>query len=109
MELNSVLTVISVISIFLSGYFCRKRNVVGVLICAFISQIPVSVTITMTGMHKYIQRTVDTPAEDWTTALIIVIAVWGIGYILGGINVQKKDNIDDFPGKDEKRDMHRLD
>jgi heme/copper-type cytochrome/quinol oxidase subunit 4 len=109
MELNSVLTAVSMISIFFSGYFCRKRNVAGVLICAFISQIPVSVAITMTGMHEYIQRTVDTSAEDWTTALIIVITVWGIGFILGGINIQKKDNIDDFQGKDEKRDMHRLD
>lgn len=109
MELNSVLAVLSLISIFFSGYFCRKRNVVGVLICAFIAQIPTSITVTMTGMHEYIQNTVNTPAQSWIIALILAITVWGIGYIVGGINIRKKDNMVDLPGKDAKHGEHRLD
>jgi hypothetical protein len=109
MELNSVLIAISFISILLSGYFCRKRNVAGVLICAFISQIPVSITVTITGMNEYIQKTVSTPVDNWITVLILVMTVWGIGYMLGGINIRKKDDLDDFPGKYVKREEHRLD
>jgi hypothetical protein len=109
MELNSVLTAISLITIFFSGYFCRRRNMTGFVICAFVAQIPTSVTINMVGISKYAQNIVDTPTDSWITALIFVSFIWGIGYICGGINIRKKDNEDDLPGKDVKYEGHMLD
>lgn len=109
MELTYVLFVISTISTFFSGYFCRKRNIAGVLTSALIAQVPTFINVTTMGVSKYTQRIVNTPTQGWMIAIVYVTFVWGIGYVLGGIGIKKKDNSDNFPGKDVKHEGFKLD
>lgn len=109
MELTYVLFVISTVSIFFSGYFCRKRNITGVLTSTLVAQVPTLINVTTMGVSKYTQRIVNTPTQSWMTAIVYITFVWGIGYVLGGINIKKKDNSDNLPGKDVKHEGFRLD
>lgn len=99
MELHDILFIITTISMFFSGYSFRKKSILGVIISSLSVQIPFLVDLVTMGTSKIGQGVVDAPNYIWLVAIAYVIFIWGMGYIVGGINLKKKDKSDDFPGK----------
>lgn len=65
-----------------------------ILITILSAQIPFIIDIKTMGVNA-----INSSIFMVVIALIYVIFVWGMGYIIGGINLRKKDKLDDFPGK----------
>lgn len=108
MEFGYILLAISTVAIFSHGYFCRKKNFTGVLISTGMANVPMLVDITTMGVSEYGQHIANVSAQGLTTAVIYVIFFWGFGYVLGGINLKKKDIQDDLPGNFEDVEYSRL-
>jgi len=87
---------------FFSGYSWRKKSVIGVLASSLLALIPPITDTITTGVPNYGQIITNTTANAWLVAISYTVTVWGTGYIVGGINLKKKDDSDDFPGKTVK-------
>jgi hypothetical protein len=103
MELGDVLLIISTTAMFVHGYSCRKRYRAGVILSTVVAQIPVLTNISSSGITGYGKNIVGASSQDWIIGIICVMIVWGIGYMLGGVNLKKRgnsDNIENLQGKD---------
>lgn len=99
MELGHILLIISTITIFANGYFIRRKNFVGILVTILFSQFPPLIDLVIMGISQYGKGVANTSVLGWTVAIMYIIFFWGMGYIVGGINLKRKDKLDDFPGK----------
>lgn len=102
MELHIILFTITTMSMFFSGYSWRKKSVIGVLASSSLALIPPIIDIIMKGVPNYGQIITNTTTNTWLVAVSYTVTVWGIGYIVGGINLKKKEDIEDFPRKTVK-------
>ena len=102
MELHIILFTITTMSMFFSGYLWRKKSVLGVLASSLLALIP-PITDTITAeVPNFGQIITNTTTNTWLAAVSYTVTVWGIGYIVGGINLKKKEDIEDFPRKTVK-------
>jgi len=99
MELEHILLIISTITIFLNGYSIRRKNTMGIFVTILFAQIPFLIKLTTKGISQYGNNLVNSSITMWTIAIGYIIFFWGMGYIVGGINLKRKDKLDDFPGK----------
>jgi len=96
MVLNFVATMIN---IFFNGFSWRKRNYMLVLITVAIAQVLFIFDIMATGLPNFETIAMRTSGYDVIVAVIVVVGVWALGYIAGGISLKKKVKMDDYPGK----------
>lgn len=96
MVLNFVATMID---IFFNGFSWRKRNYMLVLITVAIAQILFIFDIMTTGLPNFERIVMRTSRYDVIVAVIVVVGVWILGYIAGGVSLKKKEKVDDYPGK----------
>ena len=108
MELNDILFVVITIVILVNGYSLRKGYVPGILISVIVAETQLFVRIGDTGTYEYIQTVANVSSWSWVVGIAYVFFVWGIGYILGGITIKKKDNNDNLPGRDIESEIYRL-
>lgn len=99
MELSHILLIILTITIFFNGYFIRRKNAIGILVTMLFSQIPPLIDLATIGISQYGKGIANTSVSNLTIATIYIIFFWGMGYIVGGINLKRKDKLEDFPGK----------
>ena len=99
MGLGFILTAISMITIFFNGFSWRKRSAMGILISVALAQISFVLRVALEGWPEFEKIAMRTSTYDITTAVLVVIGIWALGYIAGGINLKKKEKVDDYPGK----------
>jgi len=99
MDLGAMFTGISFITIFFNGFSWRKRSAMGILISVALAQISFVLRVTLEGWPKFEEIAMRTSTYDITTAVLVVIGIWALGYIAGGISLKKKEKMDDYPGK----------
>jgi hypothetical protein len=109
MDLNDILLIAVTMAILVHGYCSRKRYMPGVLISMLVAQIPTSVKIGEMGTSEYMKTIANVSSQSWMVGISYIFFVWGIGYVLGGIDIKKKVNNDELPGKDMEPDVYRLD
>ncbi len=99
MELHYILFGLTTISLFFSGYSFRKKSIIGILITTLLAQVPFIIDIKTIGISEYGKNLVNSTVNSFVIAIIYIVIIWTMGYIIGGINIKKKEMIDDFPGK----------
>ena len=99
MELHTVLFGITTVSMFISGFSFRKKSIIGIIISSLSAQIPFLVDMTTIGTTEIGKGIINAPAYEWIVAVLYIAFIWLMGFIVGGINLKKKDQLDDFPGK----------
>lgn len=104
-----ILLVVATMAIFVNGYSSRKRYMPGIIISVLVAQINLFVKIGETGISEYMQAIANVSSQSWVVSIAYVFFIWGIGYILGGINIKRSNNSDDLPGKDAEPEGCNLD
>lgn len=94
-----VLLIITTTTLFFNGYSTRRKSVIGILATVLLAQVPLLIDLTTKGISQYGQDLVSAQATSWIMAIMYIIFFWGLGYVVGGINLKKKDNTDELPGK----------
>lgn len=95
MDIDYILLIVSTITIFANGYFIRRKNIIGIYVTILFAQIPTLADLATKGISQY-GKTLENISPS--NAILYIIFFWGMGYIVGGINIKRKDKLDDFPG-----------
>lgn len=109
MDSNHVLLIITTIAIFVNGYSIRRKNIIGILMSILFAEIPFLLDLITKGISQYGKELTSSSATSWTMAMTYIIFFWGMGYIIGGINIKKKGNTDELPGKTVEHMRFELD
>lgn len=107
--LEGVLFIIATVATIISGYSVRRRYLLGILVSAFLTTAQLLIYINISGISDFKQNIVGAGQQSWIVSIVYVAFVWGIGYILGGINTRKKENLGKLPGEDNKYGEYKFD
>ncbi len=99
MDLDAMFTGISFITIFVNGFSWRKRSPMGILTSIALAQISFVSRVVLEGWPEFEKIAMRTSTYDIMTAVLIVVGIWVLGYVAGGISLEKKEKVDDYPGK----------
>lgn len=96
MELDNILLIIATVGIFAHGYAIRKKYTALMLIITLLLQVNLVVTILDVGAKNYIENIWNVSMPNFLIAVTYTIFFWVSGYIVGGINLNKKGNKDEL-------------
>ena len=96
MELDNILLGIATIGIFSHGYAIRKKYTALTLIITLLLQVNLVVTILDVGAKNYIENIWNVSMSNFLIAVTYTIFFWVLGYIVGGISLNKNSNKDEL-------------